>query len=428
MQYVNDDMDELFRRAAENYPLDTNSADWNKVLTALQGETEAKTSSANKKNGRLLWLLLLLPLGLICNRLYSPGVSNSKEISTATAANKNSTVDSKTIHQQDNNTGRYDINRNETTVVTNGHQSQNNNNQADNFSVSSVENKTSFNANSAYLKNKNKNFKDQNDIFSPDKQTKNNESYNNDLFTNEPFQRKFVSEIDLQDKITGDFETIVTKGINSLFNSSEENSKQNIRLQRRKKFYAGVISGVDATTIKFQKIQNAGATYGALVGYQINKKWSVESGVFLEKKYYYTEGKYFNTSKVPIPSNWRIDNVSGNCKMFEVPVLLKYNFSAHKNSNWFATAGTSSYFMKKQSYSYDYYYGSWGRYTRSIPYDSSSTYLFSNISLSIGYSHRLGNFADLRIEPYLKLPVSKVGVGNLPLFSTGLQIDITKKF
>jgi hypothetical protein len=36
MQYVNDDMDELFKRAAENYPLDTNSANWNKVLAALK--------------------------------------------------------------------------------------------------------------------------------------------------------------------------------------------------------------------------------------------------------------------------------------------------------------------------------------------------------------------------------------------------------
>ena len=35
MQYVNDDMDELFRRAAKDYPLNTNSADWEKVKNKL---------------------------------------------------------------------------------------------------------------------------------------------------------------------------------------------------------------------------------------------------------------------------------------------------------------------------------------------------------------------------------------------------------
>jgi len=71
MQYVNDDMDEVFRRAAENYPLDTNSANWNKVLSALQGMETPNPIPEKKgnKNRRFLWLLLLLPLGLICNKL-----------------------------------------------------------------------------------------------------------------------------------------------------------------------------------------------------------------------------------------------------------------------------------------------------------------------------------------------------------------------
>src|SRR5689334_1268355 len=66
MQYVNDDMDELFRRAAENYPLDTGSGDWSKVAKALQDPEENKSPQKNGK-GRFLWLLLLLPLALICN-------------------------------------------------------------------------------------------------------------------------------------------------------------------------------------------------------------------------------------------------------------------------------------------------------------------------------------------------------------------------
>ena len=42
MQYVNDDMDDVFRKAAEGYPLDTTGADWNKVLAGLEGREEPK--------------------------------------------------------------------------------------------------------------------------------------------------------------------------------------------------------------------------------------------------------------------------------------------------------------------------------------------------------------------------------------------------
>jgi hypothetical protein len=190
------------------------------------------------------------------------------------------------------------------------------------------------------------------------------------------------------------------------------------------------MGGVDATTIKFQKIDSAGAIYGALLGYQLNKKWSIETGIYLEKKYYYTEGKYFNTTKAQLPSSYRIEDVTGNCKMFEVPVSIRYNFSQLKNSTWFATAGISSYFMMKQGYGYNYYYGSTGTmlYHKYYGYDASSNEFFSNISLSVGYTHRLGNFADLRIEPYLKAPTSGMGIGSLRLFSTGLQLGLTRKF
>ena len=37
MLYVNDDTDELFRRAADDYPLNTDGAEWEKVYNQLPG-------------------------------------------------------------------------------------------------------------------------------------------------------------------------------------------------------------------------------------------------------------------------------------------------------------------------------------------------------------------------------------------------------
>lgn len=49
MQYVDDDMDNLFRRAAESYPLNTDAANWDK-FKALMDKDAALTQIEAQKN------------------------------------------------------------------------------------------------------------------------------------------------------------------------------------------------------------------------------------------------------------------------------------------------------------------------------------------------------------------------------------------
>jgi hypothetical protein len=220
---------------------------------------------------------------------------------------------------------------------------------------------------------------------------------------------------------------VPNRELKPFINSAVEKTKD-IQVARRKKFYVGVMGGPDATTVKFQKVEDVGLNFGLLLGYQFNKKWSVESGAYLERKYYYSEGKYFNTSKIYMPANAWIEDLSGDCKMIEIPVAAKYNFATRKQSGWFGVVGLSSYILLQENYTYNYYYGTSGPVPHTKEYKNTSTYIFSHVSVSGGYTHRLGNFADLRVEPYLKLPVSGMGVGSMTLSSAGVQVGITKKF
>src|SRR5438067_4507395 len=54
MQYIDDDMDELFRRAAENYPLKTDGADWEKVKKAF-----GNTLPDKKGKIKFRWIVIL---------------------------------------------------------------------------------------------------------------------------------------------------------------------------------------------------------------------------------------------------------------------------------------------------------------------------------------------------------------------------------
>jgi hypothetical protein len=427
MQYVNDHMDDLFRRAAENYPLDTSKADWNKVLAALQNQQAQSTTIPEKKGNkksRLLWLLLLLPFGLICNQLYSPGNLNNAGISKLDKA-QNNPSSAKNSSQQ-NNVIEINSPKNGNEITTGVSSDVTNSTGVVNSTGYSTQlHKTSYGAKpAAYNRTTAFDY-----LVSNNDNSYGNQGINGESGTaNEPFSKEYVYEIAVQKSALNRPVVKTDRSLTPAITSSTEQKKANITVTKTKKFYAGLAGGIDATTIKFQKVEDAGFSFGAIFGYQINKKWSVETGAFAEKKYYYSDGKYFNTSKIYMPPNSRIDDVSGNCKMIEVPVLARYNFAMHGLSNWFGAVGISSYFMKQENYTYNYYYGTVGPVPHNKEYKNSSTHLFSNISLSGGYAHRLGNFADVRIEPYLKLPLSGTGIGSLPLFSMGLQLGITKKF
>jgi hypothetical protein len=60
------DIDDLFRRASDKYPLRSNSAEWDKMAAALDKDpTPAGFDDGDdqRRKRRFFWLLLLFPLG-----------------------------------------------------------------------------------------------------------------------------------------------------------------------------------------------------------------------------------------------------------------------------------------------------------------------------------------------------------------------------
>lgn len=113
--------------------------------------------------------------------------------------------------------------------------------------------------------------------------------------------------------------------------------------------------------------------------------------------------------------------------MFEVPIDFRYNLAQNKKELFFATAGLSSYFMKKESYNYDE--AAWGSIWPAMKtYTNSGNNLFSIINLSVGLEHKINKSISLRINPYLKIPLKGLGIGSIPITSSGINIGITVPF
>ena len=194
-----------------------------------------------------------------------------------------------------------------------------------------------------------------------------------------------------------------------------------------KHFYVGPIAGPDFSTIKLQSVKKTGINFGFIAGYKINKRFSVETGILKDKKFYSSKGQYFSTKNIYLPPNATIEFVDGECNMLEWPLNVTYSFRQRARSGLFVSAGVSSYFMKDESYVYDISHNGY-RYPYSYSYKNRSTTLLAAINISAGYTLKLGKIVDLRIEPYIKLPVSKIGTGKLPIQSGGVMIGFTKTF
>ena len=192
--------------------------------------------------------------------------------------------------------------------------------------------------------------------------------------------------------------------------------------------YAGIIGAPDLSTVKMQSIKGVGTTFGILLGYAFNERWAIETGVYVDRKKYYTDGEYFDTTHVRMPAYYHdLLNVNGTCYMWEIPLNVRYNFNPDGKTKWFGTAGLSTYLMSKEQYTYEYKKSSGAIYYNNWNIKQPSRYPFSIVSLSAGFEQGLGRVGNLRVEPYVRLPLQGIGTGKLPIMSAGVNIGITRR-
>ncbi len=502
---MTDDSEDIFRRAAENYPLKTDNPDWDAVRKKMEagGAMTEEIPVSKKRNKRwLLLLLLLLPFAVIEYK-YSP-LSNlfssrkhAETEKTQPIADRSTgetrgqtTTENNTTENKERTTGAVttnqaavpakDLNEVNTTNVDLAVAKQENN--TTNTTTITDANKTASlthdpaqedpaTAKHAITTKKNNNHFDNNDTGDKTKLAHNGRhitskqksrfGIKNAEATRDDAENKIASTIKTDPKektttivaepeatkipvdtsksvakeepaepaikktIVADSakatETAIAKTTDKTAGKDEKKKKQH-----QKHFYVGLMAGPDLSLIKMQSVKNVGVSFGLIAGYQINKRLSIETGFFKDEKKYCSDGKYFSTKKIRTYPNSTITYVSGTCYMYEIPLNVSYTFRQKKTSTMFASAGISSYLMHKESYDYDVkYYNT--TYPYSKEYRSHDDQLAAVINISAGYTHKLGKIGDIRIEPYLKLPVNKVGTGDLPIQSFGVMVGFTKK-
>ncbi len=187
-------------------------------------------------------------------------------------------------------------------------------------------------------------------------------------------------------------------------------------------FSFGILVGVDKSTVKFKYSNDAGFNAGVLGGYHINDTWSFHTGISYTRKNYKVAGEDFTAPKGTPISYYTLEDVTGYCSMWEIPLLVRYTVSRSAKKSVFLSTGLSSYFMNREDYDYFYYFNGQPVIRHGSP-STTNNPILSILHVSAGFEKKLSSNWTLQIEPYAKLPLGGVGFGDIRLSSFGLNFS-----
>jgi hypothetical protein len=184
------------------------------------------------------------------------------------------------------------------------------------------------------------------------------------------------------------------------------------------------------SSTSFDKQTVPGSAYGLTIGYRILDRLTISAGVIKTHKKYVGYGEDYQ----PPAGYWQFrtngivpDEVSGQCSVIEVPLMLQFDVLRREKSRLFAAAGASSYRMLNEAYAYTFNEPNDGA-ADGWSTDQPSTYYFSVGHVSLGYDHRLYRGLYLGIEPYVKIPFGGIGWSNVNLLTMGAYVNVRYKF
>jgi hypothetical protein len=427
MHELNHDMEDLFRRAAESYPLKTPS-NWDGINRKLDELTPGLNQEDKKKKRRLLFLLLFLFLaaGSFISILWIFPVSKNAKKNN----NPITSIESdKTLKQKTNNLVIMPdkINHSQTVSDPSGFS----NSKETIYPTARHNRKTN---DSPYLIN-NKN---------AGTEIKNQNYYNEPLTGNLTLNQEFPDNINITNYLNEPVTVlnypaffiggtpIIANRVTVASRITElEKLAVKSMLQKRNspnnqpRLYFGVTAGPAINSVK--SFGRRWAVKGGLfAGLQFGNRISAETGLLFTKNYYEAKSEHFDEKGIAgmLTGGRQLNEVHGSNKMFEIPLSIRYKFSPRTKSIY-AGAGLTSHIMTRES---NWYLTTMNGTNEMLygDYDKKKIYFASALTILTGFQAPLGKNTTIRVEPFTQLPLKGIGIGKIKLMSTGLNISLSK--
>ena len=246
------------------------------------------------------------------------------------------------------------------------------------------------------------------------KQIINSEQSKSDL-TNKEKEDVVVIKVDAAKTSDKEIEKIIDSVAEKL--QSDKKSKNKIS-----RFYIVAAGGAEANGVKLFSAGKITTRAGLGLGYQLNKNISLQTGFYISSKKYKAAGSDYKTKPGTYWNIVDIKTIDANCRVYEIPVTVLYNFTPGKKVNIFASASLSSYIMKKEDY--QIYYDRYGLPQQAAVSYTGNQNLFSVLRFSAGIEKKVSKNFSITASPGVAIPLAGVGEGEIKLYTTDIMIGI----
>jgi hypothetical protein len=185
-------------------------------------------------------------------------------------------------------------------------------------------------------------------------------------------------------------------------------------------FALSVIASPELNGVNSLQQNTAGSNFGVLFSVGVLKKFTVSTGATYSTKPYATAFANYHTS---YKFKTNPQSITADCRVLDIPINVDYQvYSKHRNKISIGS-GLSSYIMMHESYEYNYADPA----TVGPEYfnvKNPNKYLFSILNLQATYQRQINSKVGISLQPYLKLPLSTIGVSQVRLQTAGLAVGL----
>ncbi|MCX6208287.1 MAG: hypothetical protein NTZ59_01995 [Bacteroidetes bacterium] len=426
MKEDNNELENLYKKAAQDFPLKTGESDWQYVLDNLEEKEEKKPFFWLTKIGAIVSLLIAisaLTVAILQNNTTTLSKNKKQEIAQIVDNNNQNKIDKEQLKAEITNTvykkiiDSLNVVKQKELLKSVDIKIQKNSEKEHHRILPLITINTPGSTNIKTSKSNRATL--QTAQFSSVASI----AADNDLTKN---QLSIVSNNLTKQKNV----TIVQEDSNSI-KKTEKNvtinntNKPKIDSEKKSKFYVGFLTSAEINTVGSKREPGSDEPFdmgfSVIAGLHLSKKISIETGLAIRKKTYYTSSPKFNTEILPLKGN--MIGIEAENELIEIPFAVNMNLYTKGKHNVFTSIGASSYLVNKEFYEYEEEVNGTTN-KENILFNTTSSNFLATANLSLGYEFNLKNKFNLRFQPYINIPVNGLGKVKVPVTSKGFHIGV----
>lgn len=182
-----------------------------------------------------------------------------------------------------------------------------------------------------------------------------------------------------------------------------------------------IVASPDLNSINLLTKTKMGVNAGLLLSVGLTKKLSLSTGViYAIKPYTSSFDEYHTRYNFPVTPQ----SVTADCRVLDVPLNLNYEIFHQTKNKISISSGLSSYFMLRENYHFNY-----ADPNHPGPNDynisNSNKHLLGILNIGATYQRQLNPKLNIGIQPYIKMPLTKIGYGETKLRSAGIAVNLS---